>query len=106
MCACVHTHLYLFVCPEGVIVDGFMICNDVCHIGSGEKQYPLGNKRKKASLSQSISPSLSLSGFMSFLSFSVSLSSTNTRTFSYDYRQAMNAAMPYALWSVEYCLPV
>ncbi len=111
MCVCVcvslHTHLYLFVCPEGVILDGFMICKEVCHIGSGGKQYPLCNRRKKASLSLfSRSVYLSFSGFMSFLSFSVSLSSMNARTFSYDYRQAMNAVMLYALWSVEHCLPV
>lgn len=110
VCACVsHTQLYLFVCPEGVILDGFMTCKDVCHIGSGGKQYPLCNRRKKASLSLfslSLSLPLSLSGFMSFLSFSVSLSSTSARTFSYDYCQAMNAVMPNALWSVEYCLPV
>lgn len=111
MCVCLHTHLYLFVCPEGVILDGFMICKDVCHIGSGGKQYPLCNRRRKASLSLSLfslslSLFLSFSGFMSFLSFSVSLSSTNARTFSYGYRQAMNAVMPCALWSVEHCLPV
>lgn len=40
VCMCLHT--LVFVCAfRGVTLDGFMICKDVCHIGSGGKQYPL-----------------------------------------------------------------
>jgi len=111
MCALLSTHTFVFVCvSRGVILDGFMTCKDVCHIGSGGKQYPFCNRRKKKGFSLFFSLSLSLflsfSGFMSFLSFPVSLSSMNTRTFSCDCCQATNSGMPNALWSVEYCLPV
>lgn len=64
VCACVcvrvSVHTFIFVCvSRGVILDGFMICKDVCHIGSGGKQYPLCNRRKKASLALSfLTPSL------------------------------------------------
>lgn len=54
-------------------------------------------------LTQSLNRSL-FSGFMSFLS--VSLSPANTHTFSYHYCQAMNAVMPFSLWCVEYGTPL
>lgn len=71
-CVC-YTHLYLLVSPERVIVDGFMICKDVCHIGSGGNQISALEK-KGFSFSHCLYLFLSFSDFMSVLSFFVSVS--------------------------------
>lgn len=45
---CVSLCLHISVCVcRWVIFEAFMISEDVCYIGRGEKQYPLGNSSKK-----------------------------------------------------------
>lgn len=68
-----------------------MIFKDMCRIGSGGKQYPLCNRRKKKKKAALSLFSLCLSFFLFlplvlcvYFLFAVSLSSTTACTFSYD----------------------
>lgn len=89
-----------------------MIFEDVCHIGSVGKQYPLYNRGEKKGCPLSF---LTLSIYLSlffplvlcvyFLSLSPFLPQRHAHSHMI-YCRALNAVMPYVLWSVEYCSPV
>lgn len=67
-----------------------MISEDVCYIGRGEKQYPLGNSSKKKVC------------FAPFFSFFLRFHFVFLSHLQYTKaRQAMIAAMPCVLWSAE-----
>lgn len=89
VCVCLCVILHVDVCvSRGVIFEAFMISRDVCYIGRGEKQYPLGNSRGKKKLALSL--------LFSHLFFSFSLHFTLCLCLAYG-GQAPNAAMPCVL---------
>lgn len=92
--------------------EGFLIPEDVYRIGSGGKQYPLCNRKKKpaASLSHSLTRSLfsicpSFFLWLSVFSFCFCLTFIHKGMHILIYCQAMTTVMPYVLWSAEYCPP-
>lgn len=84
-----------------------MISEDVCYIGRGEKQYPFGNSRKKKEPKRKKKTGCFTPLFPSFLRLlSPAPFMFRSRLQHSEARQAMNAAMPYILWSAECRLPV
>lgn len=71
-CTCVFTH----ICALGVILDNFIVCVDVCHIGSSERQYPHYNRKRKAFVSFSYSVLFPFFGFILLLFLCLNLFST------------------------------